>query len=288
MNMIRALRPKQWIKNSLVFILPFSDGKLIGSNFALINIKFSLIGFVALSLMSSFNYIVNDLRDVEADRQHALKKFRPIANGDLSYIKIASLLSIAIIGAFYTSFSILGVNSTLFLMGFGILQLTYTFALKYIVGFDIVTIAGLFILRVVFPYTYLEIHVSPWLVTTVLFATLSLISGKRHAEILKYQNSGTRKVLSSYSEPILLQLTISFWTLTLYSYVSWLQMQGDRINLGIGIFTIFPLTIIFIRMLPALTSENAEKPEKYIFEDKINLLLILIVGFCYLYGKRFL
>lgn len=276
------------MKNLLVLIIPFSDGKLIGNQFDVHSIYKSLLAFIAVSMMASFNYIVNDLRDIDSDKAHIQKKLRPIASGRINKFRIIFLLTFTLVSSLILTDNFLGINAAFLLLGFGLLQFGYTFIFKNIVGLDIVVIAGLFFLRAIFPYTYLDVDVSPWLTSTVLFAALSLISAKRHSEIQTYIGNSTRKVLGEYSAVALLQITVSFWTLTLFSYVSWLQMQEAKINLMIGIATIFPLTAIYIRLLPKLISTNAENPEKYIFEDKINLTLLMLVAIGYLLGKHYI
>ena len=93
---IVAMRPKHWIKNLLVFALPLSDGLIIGSDSDLNAIVHGVIIFISLNAMSSANYILNDIRDIDRDRMHAEKRLRPVASGELS-IGLGILLALGLL-----------------------------------------------------------------------------------------------------------------------------------------------------------------------------------------------
>ncbi|HEX5983489.1 MAG TPA: UbiA prenyltransferase family protein, partial [Solirubrobacterales bacterium] len=140
---IKTGRPKEWIKNVFVFA-----GLLFSGEFTEIDaITWALVTFVAFCLISSAGYFLNDLIDVELDRKHPKKRFRPLAAGELSEgaaIAIApALAAVAIAVAFTVNWEV-----GLMVVGYGVAQVAYSLGLKQIVIIDVMTLAGLFILRV--------------------------------------------------------------------------------------------------------------------------------------------
>src|SRR4051794_31902786 len=139
---IKTGRPKEWIKNVFVFA-----GLLFSGNFNQSHeVLEALVTFVAFCLISSAGYFVNDLIDVELDRKHPKKRFRPLAAGELSEgaaRAIAPALALVAIGIAFTVNWQVG----LMVVGYGIAQVAYSLGLKQIVIIDVMTLAGLFILR---------------------------------------------------------------------------------------------------------------------------------------------
>jgi decaprenyl-phosphate phosphoribosyltransferase len=137
-----SLRPKHWFKNLLVFALPLSDGIIIGSKFDPGAVGRAIIVLCSLSLMSSANYIINDIKDVERDKRHSVKKLRPIASGE---IQIPLAISVAVILIFLSLYSAFLVNTKtiLIVLYFGVIQLIYTLFLKNLNGYDLVSLSSL-------------------------------------------------------------------------------------------------------------------------------------------------
>jgi 4-hydroxybenzoate polyprenyltransferase len=198
-----SLRPKQWSKNLLVFAgLVFSHNL-----FDLTNFLRSLGGFAAFCLLSGAVYLVNDLVDVENDRLHPLKKFRPIASGRLrpGAAKGASAVAVALalIGGFALDWRFGVIGLAYFLM-----QLAYSFKLKHMVVLDVMTVAAGFALRAVAGTVLVHVTISSWLfVCTILFALFIALAKRRH-ELLTLSAGGTghRAVLENYSETLLDQM----------------------------------------------------------------------------------
>ncbi|MET1027255.1 MAG: UbiA family prenyltransferase, partial [Dongiaceae bacterium] len=174
---IHLLRPHQWLKNSLVAV-PL----LIGHNFLLITVMETLLAFVAFSICASSVYIVNDLVDVQADRAHPTKRTRPFASGELSVIA-GALLAIALV---VFAFALAAVISPAFLGMLAIYFATasaYSFYLKRKMLIDVVTLAGLYTLRVVAGAVAGNLEVSQWILAFSMYLFLALALIKRHAEM---------------------------------------------------------------------------------------------------------
>jgi decaprenyl-phosphate phosphoribosyltransferase len=284
-----AMRPKHWIKNLLVFALPFSDGLIIGSNFDSDSIWRALVIFLSLSGVSSANYIFNDIRDIEADRLHVSKKNRPFAAGELSkQMGIYFALTLLIISL---SFSLLIGNpfTTLIVFLFGVLQFVYTLLFKHMSGYDLVTLSSLYVFRAVLPATYEQIVLSKWFLVIFFAGALFLASGKRYAEIRSTSAElGSRKVLKSYSElQLALWMAVSL-ALLIMSYLNWIFTFTSSENFPVMLASLFPLCILLIKVSFLTMSEGGEDPTRVIFKHKDSLVLIGIWLILYLVGKEYL
>ncbi len=196
-NYLKLLRLPQWIKNFFVFVpLVFSQHLFDKEYFV-----FSLSGFIIFCITSSLVYIINDVIDLEADKAHPIKKYRPLPSEKIS--KLNAIVFAAII------FIIVGISLIRFnvffavsVIAYFILNILYSFSLKHIVLLDIFSIAAGFTLRVIAGALIIEVPISSWLLLTTMFISLFLAIMKRQSELKLFQddnNSKTRKVLASYS-----------------------------------------------------------------------------------------
>lgn len=193
---ITLLRTHQWIKNLLILFPPFFGGMIASSD--VLTTVFP--AFAAFSLMASCSYIINDIRDAEADRNHISKKNRLIARREIS-IPAAGILSFLL---FASSLCLSAVVSNLFwlyLAAYLVISLSYTFFLKNVVIVDIFLISAGFLIRVLSGGEAFGIEVSEWLFMTVFMVSLFLATGKRAGEMISMgKDAGThRKSLSAYS-----------------------------------------------------------------------------------------
>jgi decaprenyl-phosphate phosphoribosyltransferase len=284
-NLRRLFRINQWGKNTLVFLLPLSDGQIVGTNSDIGIITKSIFAFFALSLTSSGNYIINDIHDIREDQTHPFKRDRPIASGKIS-IGLGYLIGISgIFLGILLGFTLIGKNTGLAVLVFALIQFLYTRMLRSLQGLDLITISTLFVTRAAIPYTYAEVKISPWFLMIILFFSLSIISAKRLAEL---KNHVSRAVLKNYTETQLLILVAGFWVMSIASYASWIQNQVSVINVTWAFISIFPLITVFIRLLPQLLSKLAEQPEKHLFKDKLNMALACFWLVSYLLARGYL
>jgi 4-hydroxybenzoate polyprenyltransferase len=197
LSFIKLIRIPQWIKNFFVFVPLVFSKHLFDKDYLIA----SLIAFLIFSLISSIVYVINDIADVESDRLHPQKKFRPIASG-----KINSLQAISISGILFIVAIILMQNYNLrFISCVGlyfILNIIYSFVLKNIVLLDIFSIAAGFMIRVFAGAFAISVEISSWLILTTMFISLFLAIMKRRSELNIVENHdfiATRKVLQHYS-----------------------------------------------------------------------------------------
>jgi 4-hydroxybenzoate polyprenyltransferase len=212
---IKTGRPKEWIKNVFVFAGLLFSGKFNQSH----DVFEAIVTFVAFCLISSAGYFVNDLIDVELDRKHPKKRFRPLAAGELSESAakaIAPLLAVVAIGIAFTVNWQVG----LMVVGYGIAQMAYSLGLKQVVIIDVMTLAGLFILRVAAGASAVDAHASEWLIlcTGMLAAFLGFTKRRQEAVSELHEGTATRPVLEHYSLPFLDQMVSLVTTGTVISY----------------------------------------------------------------------
>jgi 4-hydroxybenzoate polyprenyltransferase len=212
---IKTGRPKEWIKNVFVFAGLLFSGKFNQPH----DVAEAVVTFVAFCLISSAGYYVNDLIDVELDRKHPKKRFRPLAAGELSEgvaKAIAPGLAVIAIGIAFTVNWQVG----LMVVGYGVAQMAYSLGLKQIVIIDVMTLAGLFILRVAAGASAVEAHASEWLIlcTGMLAAFLGFTKRRQEAVSELHEGTSSRPVLEHYSLPFLDQMVSLVTTGTVISY----------------------------------------------------------------------
>ena len=211
----KTARPRQWIKNLAIFAALVFTGSFFDPNL----FSKTVLGFIALSILVSSVYFINDVSDVNVDKLHPFKKNRPIAKGDLP---ITTALILAFLGIL-TAFGIANFLSQFFFLSLAaylILQLTYTFWLKEVVVVDILAIATGFVIRVYAGAFLIDAHLSIWFLLCVISVSLFLAAGKRRAELAILTEKVAaqhRKTLSLYST----QLLDSY--LAMFATASWLS-----------------------------------------------------------------
>lgn len=213
---LKTARPHEWVKNVLVFAgLLFSgqvdDPWAIGQ---------ALITFAAFCAISSAGYFINDLNDVELDRRHPKKRFRPIAAGQLSIPSAWAIASGLAVGAIAVAFLAVNWKVGLFVTGYGMIQVAYSFGLKQVVIIDVMTLATLFIFRVMAGAEAVDTVASEWLILCTGMLALFLGFTKRRQEAVSELHEGTssRPVLEHYSLPFLDQMVALVTTGTVVSY----------------------------------------------------------------------
>jgi decaprenyl-phosphate phosphoribosyltransferase len=212
---INLLRPHQWLKNLLILFPPFFAGTLFERS-ALGDVFFSLAAF---SLIASSGYIINDIIDRDADKNHAKKRNRGIPKGVVS-TRFAVILSVVlcVLGLYLSTF----VSSRLWIYGaiYFVVSFLYTLSLKHIVILDIFAIAFAFLIRVLAGGEAFNVRVTNWLFLTVFLVALFLATGKRVGELISLgaEADKHRKIFSHYSRTFLEGLLWSSASAALVAY----------------------------------------------------------------------
>ena len=271
-QLLRATRPKQWIKNLLVFAVPLASGDLGNSN----TVFKSLLAFIAFTALSAATYLINDIRDVAQDRLHPKKKNRPIASGQLS-IRRAIMASI-VLGAAGISLPIFFSlwNLVAVLSAYATLQVGYQLVLKNIALIDLVVVSSGFVLRAMAGGLAAGILISPWFITVTAASAMFIVSGKRFCEFRNHgENGETRNSLRGYSESYLRVLWTSSMGLALVFYVLWsVEIGGDGKH-WLALLTALPFTLVLLRYAHHIDSGDAESPEDVVLGDVGIQMLVL-------------
>ena len=259
---VAALRPRQWSKNLLVFAGIVFAAKL-GDAFRWAEVA---AAFAAYSALSSAAYLVNDVRDLEHDRLHPVKRERPIARGELS-VGAAVALAAALTAVAAGIGAWLGLASLGLLAGFALLQVAYSFCLKHVVLVDVLVIGALFVIRAAAGAEAVDVRISPWLLLCTALLALFLALAKRRGELVLVGARETpgRPVLEGYSLELVDQLVSVVAASTVIAYSLYTFTARDSKALMVTIpFVIFG---VFRYLLLVHRDDLGEEPEQVLLTD---------------------
>jgi len=273
--LIKAMRPRQWVKNVLIFAAVVFDRK-IGYPTALLA---TIAGAVLFSLDASAIYLLNDIADLESDKNHSLKKTRPIASGKLP-ISVARLVALLLIVICLPSAYLLSPWFALVCLVYIMLNLSYSQWLKHIPIIDVLVLASFYVLRVAAGVTIINVErFSPWLYIATTFLALFLGIGKRRTELVNGLSSGgqTRKVLFRYTLAYLDQLIMIVLTITIITYSLYTFSAPNLPDNHITMLTIpFVIYGVFRYLYLIQIEGHGEAPEEILLTDRpfqINIIL---------------
>lgn len=281
--MIKALRPKQWVKNVLVLAAPLAAGAdAIFNQRTLLDVA---LAFVVFCFAASAVYLVNDARDVDADRAHPTKRFRPIAAGVLP-INLAYAMSVVLIVA-AVGLSFLATDGIALAAVVGVyilLQLGYCFGWKHQPVIDIALVSSGFMLRAMAGGVAAGIELSQWFLLVAAFGSLFMASGKRYSEILLAERTGAkiRKSLESYT-PTYLRFV---WTLSATAVVMAYALWGFDLSQASSDagpwyqISMVPFTVAILRYAAGVDTGDGGAPDEVALSDRTLQVLALAWLFC--------
>jgi decaprenyl-phosphate phosphoribosyltransferase len=279
-GIVKALRPRQWVKNLLVLVAPlFALGGDFQYDYRDVLIKVG-IAFVAFSLAASSIYLINDARDVQADRQHPTKRFRPIAAGVvpewLAYTLAVALAVASLVISWFTT-----PNLALVIAIYLVIQLAYCFGLKHQAVLDICIVSSGFLIRAIAGGAAAGIPLSQWFLLVMAFGSLFMAAGKRYAELQLAERTGAkiRKSLESYTSTYLRFVWTLSATAVVVCYGLW-AFERDRITGGSWFaISMVPFTIAILRYAVDVDGGMAGEPEDIVLRDRVlQLLGVALIG----------
>lgn len=263
--LVLSMRPKQWTKNLLVFLaaifaVKFTDMEAVTS---------ALLAFVTFCLLTGATYLLNDLVDVEGDRQHPQKRLRPLASGRLkrwqAVVAVVLLLAIALPLSFRIHFWLGVIAASYF-----VLMVAYSLELKHMVIIDVLTIALGFVLRAVAGAVAIAVPISPWLYICTLLGALFLGFAKRRQEIVLLNENASqhRHILTEYS-PKLLDEMISVVTPALLVTYGFYTFSAENLPSNHAMMLTIPFVIygIFRYLYLVHHKELGGSPEEVLLSD---------------------
>ena len=263
-----ALRPKQWVKNLLLFVAPFAAGGITTRE-----VTYSIIGFLAFSMASSVGYILNDLSDIENDRKHPKKKSRPFASGILNLraglliVGVLVLILLALLPHLphlFTAVVIIYIFNTLI----------YTRFLKHLPVLEMFAVAFGFVLRLIAGGVAINLAISEWFLLVGGFGALFVVAEKRLAEKKQNDARDVRQVVKVYTNQFLYSSTAISVTVCVTSYCFWAFRQS--INPFWFQMSVIPFVMALFQFRWISERDGVEAPEDAILEDVPLLVLVTL------------
>ncbi|MGZ4576076.1 MAG: decaprenyl-phosphate phosphoribosyltransferase [Mycobacteriaceae bacterium] len=271
-GLLKAVRPRQWVKNVLVLAAPVAAGK-VGELSVLGD---AAVAFVAFCLAASGIYLINDALDVEADREHPRKRYRPIAAGvvpvRLAYALAIMLLIAGLALALVASWQLLVVIAV-----YEVVQLAYCFGLKHQPVLDICIVASGFLLRAMAGGLAAGLPLSQWFLLVAAFGSLFMVSGKRYAEMRVAEQTGAkiRKALESYTSTYLRFVWTMSATAVILSYGLWAFTLNQTSHSVWSVISMVPFTVAVLRYAVDVDGGVAGEPEEIALKDRVLQVLAL-------------
>lgn len=276
----KLIRVKHYIKNFLIFLPLFFSGLYSNIN----NIFICLLGFVMFSAACSVVYVVNDICDVEKDRNHPQKKSRPLASGEVSIKEAYGIIIFLIV-------FIISIASILLFNGVSYLSLVLTFIylclnilyskwLKNVVLIDVIILVSGFLIRLFLGSVLIDTYVSNYLYLTVIAGAFYLGFGKRRNEMIKSDNS-TRKVLQYYNKDFLDKNMYVCLALTIVFYSMWAvdPMVINKVHHNMLVWTVPLIMIILFQYSLIIEKDSFGDPVEVILHNKALLITSLLYIF---------
>jgi decaprenyl-phosphate phosphoribosyltransferase len=280
--LLRACRPRQWVKNVLVAAAPAAAGVLTHPE-----VLGEVAGaFVCFCMLSSATYLLNDVHDRAEDRAHPRTRARPVATGELP-VRIAVIAAIVLgLGGLALAAA---VRPALAGVGAAYLLLTASYSLwwRRVAVADIAAVAGGFVLRALAGGAATSVGISRWFLIVTSFGALFLVSGKRYAE-LREQGPGqsARASLRAYSEPYLRGVLTLTAAVTTMAYCLWAFQRAPHAGLSWYELTIVPFVLWLLRYGLLLDQGAGQAPEELVLRDGFLLAMSvawLVVFMCGVY-----
>jgi decaprenyl-phosphate phosphoribosyltransferase len=266
--LVQAARIRQWHKNALVLapLLPagdsLRDADLLGVALA----------FAAFCLISSSIYLINDAKDVEADRAHPVKRFRPIASGRLSLRVAVGTAIAAALGGFALG-ALDGWPLAVTLAVYYVIQLAYCFGMKHEPVLEMISVASGFLLRALAGGVAADLTLSQWFLLTAAFGSLYMAAGKRYGEARMGERTGARvrRVLDRYTTTYLRFVWTLSATVVVLTYASWAFEVGQQTGSLWPQVSLVPFTMAILRFAIDVDAGTAEEPEVIVLHDRVLL-----------------
>lgn len=274
---LKLIRVKHWLKNILIFLPIFFSINILNLNY----LKISSLAFIIFCLSSSIVYIINDIKDIEKDKNHPIKKYRPLASGKVTKNKAFILLVfLVIIDLLLMTYLYININSVLVYVVpiiYIVINILYSFILKDIPIIDVGVIVLGFVLRVMYGGITTNIEVSKYLYLMIIFGAFFLAFGKRRNEILK-NGSKSRRSLNIYNKEFLDKNMYVMLGLAIVSYTLWCVDKDTITRVGNDyLFWTIPLVMIILQLYSLNIEGNSHGDPIEVFLSDKKLIVMSII-----------
>lgn len=265
-GVVRAIRPKQWTKNLLLFAAPGAAGVLLQGEVA---VRVTVAAALWCAAASGV-YLLNDVIDLEDDRRHPTKRHRPIASGVVP-VRVAVVLgAVLLLASTVGALVLLSPASAVVLGLYATLTVSYSLRLKHIVIVDLASVASGFVLRAIAGGVAAEVEISSWFLIVASFASLFMVTGKRHAEHASLgEGPSTRAVLTAYTRDYLHFVRMTSAAVTILAYCLWAFDEADADPGALWFeLSILPFVLGIFRYGLLLEAGLGEAPEDLVASDR--------------------
>jgi decaprenyl-phosphate phosphoribosyltransferase len=275
-ELLREARPKQWIKNLLVFAAPGAAGVLDNGS----ALWRTIVAFASLCLAASGTYFLNDVADVDTDRQHPSKRNRPVAAGTVpvplaTVVGVGLLVAALVVAGITTRWQLVVVVAV-----YIALTLAYSAWLKHIAVVDIVVVATGFVLRAIAGAVAVDVPMSNWFLICISFGSLFIVTGKRYAELLEFGDDAAtmRPSLDGYTVTYLRFVLGVASSVTLLSYCLWAFEKARLADTTWPMYqlSILPMATALLRYGLVLERGHGGAPEEVFLSDRALQALAVI------------
>ncbi|MCB0999395.1 MAG: decaprenyl-phosphate phosphoribosyltransferase [Acidimicrobiales bacterium] len=265
-SLLKQARPRQWVKNVLVFAAPGAAGVLDNADFVVPTV----VMFVAFCMVASGGYYWNDLLDVEADRNHPTKRHRPIASGAIPLRVAWAVGSVLLVGGVALA-AVASWKACLAAAAYVALTATYSAVFKHIAVVDLVVVAAFFVIRAIGGAVAADVPMSTWFLLTTSFASLFIVSGKRFAELREVgDDAQTRATLDQYTLRYLRDVVSISLASAMVTYCIWAFDTKEIAGTSWPFYelSIVPMAVALLRYLLILEQGHGAAPEEIFLADR--------------------
>ena len=266
LGVLRTMRPRQWVKNVVVLAAPFAAGQV--SQPAVL--RATVVAFVAFCLAASAVYLINDAKDVAADRAHPTKRNRPVAAGVVPVPVALAASVVLLLGSIGLSFT-QNWQLAVVIAVYEAVQLGYCFGLKHEPVIDLCIVASGFLLRAIAGGVAANLPLSQWFLLTTAFGSLFMVSGKRYAEVQLFERTGAeiRSSLRKYSASYLRFVWATSVAVVIATYGQWAFQLNEQFRSVWAEISIVPFVIALLRYAVDVDGGNAGEPEDIVLHDRV-------------------
>lgn len=266
-----TLRPKQWVKNLLVFAAPLAAGGIFHGN----TLSRAFIAFLAFSFASSVGYIVNDLKDIERDKRNPKKSQRPLASGSISTAQAMGVLVLCVVLGVLAA-SALPLSFQITLLCYMALTMSYSFGLKHQPVVELLIVALGFVMRAIGGAAATKTPISTWFLVVTTFGSLVIVTAKRLAEAESLADADVRPVIREYPLPFLRFVLAVSASVTLTGYSLWAFSLPE--SKPYAQISLLPVCMGLFRYVWLVEKGEGEIPEDLLLHDVTLVASAIVAG----------
>ena len=275
MALLREARPKQWVKNVLVFAAPGAAGVLTHPRV----LARTLVMLAAFCLAASGTYFLNDAADVEADRLHPKKRYRPIASGAVP-LRLGVGIGVALVVAGLAVAAVLGWADVAIIGLYLVLTVSYSLRLKHVPVIDIACVAAGFVMRAVAGGIAAEVKISQWFLIVAGAGSLFMVAGKRHGDFVHLEGDelASRPALAGYTLAYIRFVWMLASAVAVSAYALWAFEEGAaHSDPGWYELSTVPFVLALLRYALMIEQGHGGAPEDVVLSDHT----LLVLGMCW-------